>query len=55
MDEKTIEEFKKESEKLYPNMTEERREQFIRSLFRLAYYAFDEFMKEIDEELRDKE
>ena len=54
MDEKTLEEFKKKLENIYPNMTDERREQFIRSLFKLAYYAFDEFMKEIDEELRDK-
>ena len=40
MDEKTIEEFKKKAEKLYPEMTEEHR---------------DKFIKEIDEELLDKE
>ena len=48
MDEKTIEEFKKEAEKLYPDMTEEHRDKFIRGLFRLAYYAFDEYIKKID-------
>ena len=45
---KYLEKHKKYLEKHYPNTTDEQREKLILNLERLANYAFDEYIKEIN-------
>lgn len=47
-DAKSLEKYKKYLTEHYPNTTDEQREKLIISFYKLANYAFDEYIKDLD-------